>query len=104
MAGKGAHQVYIRDLHPLAGVERGLPKGLLLAALAASAASSAAAFAPSTLLASLSTGDRMCKACLLVFYRGTKERNTTFLKRGGAALPWLTLPDPYTLPDTLPDP
>ena len=58
----------------------------MLAALAASAASSAGAFAPSTLLASLSTGDRTCKACLLVFHRGAMD--TAYLS-GGAALPWL---------------
>ena len=71
---------------PLAGVEQGLPKGLLQAALAAFSASF---FAPITLLASLNAGDRICKACACCFYRGTKERLDTALLGGGAALPWL---------------
>ena len=67
-------------------MERGLPKGLLLAALfGSSAASSTVAFDPSTLLASLTTGDRTYKACLLVFLGAPKKiLDTAFLLWGGA--------------------
>ena len=86
MAGK-AHQIYIH----WPGWNEACPRSFyLLAALAATAASSAAAFAPSTLLASQSTGDKTRLACLLVFYRGAREKlDTAFLRGGGAALPWL---------------